>query len=65
MTPSPPAGFWGGHGEGEPQDLLVQMPDDVFEDLVVLLGELSQHLLQRVELLLPVVDFCPEMRGEI
>lgn len=39
------------------------MPDDVFEDLVVLLGKLPQHLLQRVELLLPVIDLCQEGKG--
>lgn len=44
----------------EPRYVLVQVPDDVLEDLIVLLGKLPQHFLQRMELLLPVIDFCQE-----
>lgn len=40
--------------------VLVQVRDDVFEDLVVLLGELLQHLFERVQLLLPVIYFCQD-----
>lgn len=35
---------------------LVQMADDIFEELVILLGKASQDILHRVKALLPIVD---------
>lgn len=35
---------------------LVQVADDIFEDLVILLGEAAQNVLHRLEALLPIVD---------
>ena len=36
--------------------LLDQMAVDIFEDLVILLGEAAQNVLHRLEALLPIVD---------
>lgn len=35
---------------------LVQVADDIFEDLVVVLREAAQDVLHRLEALLPIVD---------
>lgn len=35
---------------------LVQVGDDIFEDLVILLGETAQNVLHRLEALFPIVD---------
>lgn len=36
------------------------MADDIFEDLVILLGEAAQNVLHRLEALLPIVDLWTE-----
>lgn len=46
--------------EGARGHLLVQMREDVFEDLVILPGELPQHLFERLQFLLSVVDLWGE-----
>lgn len=41
---------------GRPDHSLVQVADDIFEDLIVILGEAAQDVLHRLEALFPIVD---------
>lgn len=41
---------------GRPDHSLVQVADDIFEDLIVVLGEAAQDVLHRLEALFPIVD---------
>lgn len=44
------------HVRGRLNHSLVQVADDIFEDLVVVLREAAQDVLHRLEALFPIVD---------